>query len=431
MAPMVVVGGGMVGPVMAMYLARRFGDVDVLERRPPHSEPDHSLTVILSARGWRTLRDLGLSETVRDICLPLDGRTAHLATGETVFQPYSSRGEQIWCVERDLLHQRLSSAAAATPGVRCLYGVDVREVDPSSPSLVVDDGGGPRRVGYSLVVGCDGVHSVVRRSLGLPDAVERLAVGYQEINVSSSLDTTSFHYWPRGDTFFGAFPRARGGFNGSLFMRLDRTPPVLDFPDPPVTDVAAPVRTISTVRSSRWVWQDKVALLGDACHAMAPFMGHGMNCGFEDARVLDECFAEAGGCTEAALAKFERMRRPDADAISQISFEHYRNLVAPPPEDAPRQGWADWLFRSYPATFSSLYERCAFDDEMSYSQALSWHRTTERILDGLVESGSMTSRADSLHRAIANLPEDFRQPSLQDFPGHVEGATHVRSRVSF
>jgi kynurenine 3-monooxygenase len=460
MAPIVVVGGGMVGPVMAIYLAKRFGAVDVLERRPPPDYRDmgarHSLTMILSARGWRTLRALNLERSVRDICLPLRGRTAHLNAGEIEFEPYSVRQENIWCVERDALHRLLSKAASETVGVRVFHNVSVRRVDPYSPYLVIEDSAGIRQVTCKHIVGCDGVRSVVRRSIRnqtVPDNVEQLTIGYKEFDLSpqavsrSPLSTTSFHYWPRREIFFGAFPNLDGGFNGSLFMPLegdgasfsatrngDHARALFDdnFPDltPIVPDfseqfAAMPVRTISIVRSERLVWEDKIVLVGDSCHAMAPFMGQGMNCGLEDVRILDKCLAKANGWTRSALLEYERMRKPDADAITYISFQHYRNLVAAPPADTrtvKRQALAERIYRTYPQIFSSLYERCAFHGDTSYSRTLSWHRTTERILDLLLESGSESiasvsaeNFAESLYRAIARLPEDLFQPELHGF----------------
>jgi kynurenine 3-monooxygenase len=365
---------------------------------------------------------------------------------QPVFEPYSVRSEKIWCVERSALHGVLSMAAAETAGVRVHHNVSVRHVDPHSPSLLIEDRTGTRRVPCEHIVGCDGLRSVVRRSLPnqiAPDDVERMAIGYKEINLPPTLSTTSFHYWPRGEIFFGAFPTLTGGFNGSLFMPLagdqlsfsavrDGNQACRLFNDifadllPMVPDLAEqftanPVRTISTVRSERWVFDDKVVLVGDACHAMAPFMGHGMNCGFEDARILDECLSAARGWTRSALLEYERRRKPDADAITEISFEHYRHLAVPQPADrrtVQRQAVAERIYRTYPKTFCSLYERCAFRADMSYARALSWHRTTERILDLLVEEGTGVTAedfAESLRGAIGRLPRNLHQPELDDF----------------
>ena len=49
-----------------------------------------------------------------------------------------------------------------------------------------------------------------------------------------------------------------------------------------------PTSYLVTMKCFPWTFSDKVALIGDACHAIVPFYGHGMNAGFEDISVLNE-----------------------------------------------------------------------------------------------------------------------------------------------
>ena len=59
-------------------------------------------------------------------------------------------------------------------------------------------------------------------------------------------------------------------------------------------------------------------LVGDAAHAIVPFFGQGMNCGFEDCSVLDEMIEERGiGDWAGLFAAFEESRKPDTDAIAE------------------------------------------------------------------------------------------------------------------
>ena len=73
-----LVGAGLVGSLAAILLARRGHRVDVYEGRldprklsPP---PGRSVALVISARGWKTLRAAGLEEAVRQACIPLRGR---------------------------------------------------------------------------------------------------------------------------------------------------------------------------------------------------------------------------------------------------------------------------------------------------------------------------------------------------------------------
>ncbi len=329
-----------------------------------------------------------------------------------MFTAYGRDGQQIWAVKRDELHRLLVDRAQATSGVRLLFGARVLDVDVDEPALLVEGTEGALRMRYEHVIGCDGVHSRVRAALtrrGFDSQVHRLPWGYMDLDLrpqqaGARWATDAFHYWPRGGALFGAFPTRDGGFTGSLFLPLrgaefcwdaprDRLPALFAraFPDLAACDdglaaqlLTRPINPVHTVHSDRWTWQGTAALVGDACHAMAPFMGQGMNCAFEDARVLDQCLG-SGLEWPDALAAYERRRRKDVDAIVAISHEHYLTLTRPPEqaEPAPAQALRQRLTDLFPERFVPLYERCAFTHQgyaeaQRHEQAL--HELTARLL---------------------------------------------------
>lgn len=405
-----VAGGGPAGLVAAMYLARRFGEAAVLEQ---HRDPrrstvgrGRSLMVVLSVRGWRVLRELGLEGRVKAICTPLRGRRAHLPDGSEHFTPYSRDGEPIWAVEREKLLHILLDAAEATPGIRIYFQHRICDIDLDGPRVCISDPSNNRWLECERLIGCDGAHSAVRAALvarGTEEYVGKLELGYQEINFPhQSLDRGEMHYWPVGDGLFGAFPRMTPGlFAGSVFLRLEGPPPsyastttaaemagrfATIFPDlaesiPDLPDQLAskPVATISLVRCDRWVWRDRVALLGDSCHAMAPFMGHGMNCAFEDARTLVTCL-DAAADWDAALVTYEQTRKENADAIADISYEHYNTMSNAPGKKNLAVEISKRLTNILPDRFVPLYERCSFTEE-SYASA----RENDRLLRELTQ----------------------------------------------
>ncbi|AOR32302.1 FAD-dependent oxidoreductase [Streptomyces fodineus] len=406
----VVVGAGLVGPVAAMYLAARHGPVTVLERHPdPRTAPSRggrSLTVILSARGWRALRELGLEERVRAIAVPLHGRRGHLPDGGTPLTPYSRDGSPIWAVERARLLDILLDAADATPGVEIRFGEQVVGVDLDTPEVRVRGAFGEHRLRCAHLLGCDGAHSAVRAAMvarGVREHVGTLELAYQEITLELPwCERENMHYWPAGDALFGAFPTlSPGQFTGCVFLRREGPAPsyaaaaaglplrdqfAAAFPElaraiPDLGEqlAAKPVSHIALVSCDTWVWEGRAALVGDSCHAMAPFMGQGMNCSFEDVRVLAACL-DTERTWEAALAAYQRRRGRDADAVAAISLEHYRTMSRLPDPGAEQAATLSRrLSALFPDRFVPLYERCAFTEE-SYAEAQESERHLRRLV---------------------------------------------------
>ncbi len=458
-SPIVVVGGGMVGPVVAIYLARRFGGVTLLERQsaPAPADPvpsGRSLHVVISARGWHALRDLGVEEQVLTISLPLRGRLEHSLFGELTEQAYGRQGQEIWCVERSRLNRLLMDAAAATPGVRVGHGARVLAVEPDVPAVLVEglpgtegieSTAGRARLICERVIGCDGAFSRVREALtDRRDQVQMstLGLGYKEIRIPARSDGgwplphQFFHIWPRSRLLFSAFPNPTGDFTGSLFLPLHGNDISFEtiktgrdavavferlFPDVVgrIPDLAEqyeshPVNSIVTMSCDRWIWRDKVALVGDSAHAMAPFMGQGMNCGFEDARILDECLARAGEPADwaTAFATYERWRKPHSDAIAEISIQHYQHLASPTTtataQDVLRQRVVGRLYDVFPHELTPLYERCAFTEE-PYAEALRQHLATERLVDDVLIGRDGNALLEMPRNEFVDVVNHFRR----------------------
>lgn len=415
-AGIVVVGAGLAGPVAAIYMARQHGRVTVLERqsdpRSARSNAGRSLMVILSARGWRVLHELGLEDSVRRICVPLEGRCGHLPDGSRTVTPYSRKGDPIWAVERERLHHMLLNAAELEPGVELRFGVPVTQVELDTPAVIVEGADGTEhRLECNHLLGCDGVHSVIRRALVSRGARERVGVmelAYQEILLDlPTCDRNLMHYWPAGVALFGAFPLASSEqFAGSVFFRRLGPAPsysavtgpeelaeqfIETFPDlikniPDLSQQLAekPISSVRLTWCDTWVHGGTAALIGDSCHAMAPFMGQGMNTAFEDVRILSECLENAGGNWTRGFAQYAERRQEEGDAIAEISLEHYRTMSRLPnaTRDA-EDALVHRLTHLIPERFVPLYEQCAFG-EQSFSAAQvedrALHSLARRIL---------------------------------------------------
>src|ERR1700760_1028363 len=83
-----------------------------------------------------------------------------------------------------------------------------------------------------------------------------------------------------------------------------------------------PTGSLVTIRCAPWFYRDKVALVGDAAHAVVPFYGQGMNAAFEDCVVLGECLSPRGGDRARALAEYFEGRKPNADALADLAVQN-------------------------------------------------------------------------------------------------------------
>src|SRR5262249_54495690 len=151
-------------------------------------------------------------------------------------------------------------------------------------------------------------------------------------NGAFRLEKHALHIWPRGSFMMIALPNADGSFTCTLFWpyegassfaALKEEKDVLaffqaQFPDavPLIPDLAAdfrhnPTGPLVTIRCRPW-HLGKVVLLGDACHAVVPFLGQGMNAAFEDCTVLMECLEKCSDLA-GAFAEYEARRKPHLD----------------------------------------------------------------------------------------------------------------------
>lgn len=83
-----VVGSGLVGSLLAIYLRHRGHAVDVFDRRPDIREVEfsgRSINLAMSFRGWKTLEEAGIDEAIRKIAIPMNKRAIHVVDKEVYF----------------------------------------------------------------------------------------------------------------------------------------------------------------------------------------------------------------------------------------------------------------------------------------------------------------------------------------------------------
>jgi kynurenine 3-monooxygenase len=144
---------------------------------------------------------------------------------------------------------------------------------------------------------------------------------------------------------------------------------------------------LGTVRCSNWNAGEELLLIGDAAHAIVPFHGQGMNCALEDCVALDGLLADGA---PASFARLSALRKPDGDAIADMSLENYvemRDGVLDPRHQQHRQLELQ-LERRFPGHFIPRYAMVMFHAQIRYSVVRERARIQHQILEQLIDQGA-------------------------------------------
>ncbi len=416
-----VVGAGLCGALMAVYLARRGYQVELFEARADLRSQDlpagRSINLALANRGLRALDEVGLGARVRELVTLMRGRMIHDEAGKLEFQPYGQRPwEVIYSVSRPGLNALLLDAAERDHGVRIHFRHPCTGIDLDADELrVLDEATGQERtVPLSPTVAADGAGSVIRQALeaaGVTDSrTDWLAHAYKELTIPPSgydhwrIEPHALHIWPRGGYMLIALPNLDHSFTVTLFLpsdgdpgfaQLDTPEAVRAFFDASFPDARAlipdleeaffenPTAPLGTVRCEPWNAGGQVCLAGDAAHAIVPFHGQGMNAAFEDCLELDRLLEQSDGDFEAAFRRFSLTRKPSAEAIADMALENYvemRDSVRDP-AFVLRKAVAFELERRAPDRFVPRYSMVMFRDDVSYADARRRGVIQKEILD--------------------------------------------------
>jgi len=414
MKSITVIGAGLVGSLLSIYLSKRGYKVQIFERRPDMRKEKivagKSINLALSDRGWKGLEGVGIADEIRKIAIPMYGRMIHDENGKTNFQPYGKENQAIWSVSRGELNKKLMDLAEIENNTTIFFNqkcVDIN-LEKTFANFLGIKNKRKHKVYSDLIFGTDGAFSEVRYQMLFNDrydySQEYLKEGYKELNIPAAekggwqMEKNALHIWPRGKFMLIALPNFDGSFTCTLFFPFegehsfssldtkenlpDRQAGMLNFFNKTFPDAVPLMPTLvedyfanSTsslviVRCFPWSYRDKALILGDASHAMVPFYGQGMNCGFEDCTVLDKIMNEENDW-QTIFRKFENSRKPNADAIQQLALRNFiemRDLVADE-KFVLRKKIEAKLSLQFPDKWLPLYSMVTFS-HIPYSEAL-------------------------------------------------------------
>jgi kynurenine 3-monooxygenase len=421
--------------------------VEVFDRNPDLRDSAQlsgkAINLTLCDRGFKALDEVGVGDHIRSISVPCYGRFVHPPEGPLAYQPYGNKREAIYSILRGDLGKALLNFAEQEPNVRFHFNEKCvgLELSPLRVEFQNSQTGETSWYTASRVFGADGTFSAVRtllqRQRRFNYSQEFLDQGYKELLVPAAAEAEwirekeVLHMWPRGKYMLLGFPNMDGSFTCSLHMPFEGHPSFssiktatdlrqffeTSFPDvvPHVPNLAEDYfshgpNPMVTVKCSPWTFDGKVALIGDAAHVLFPYYGQGANAGFEDCSVLSQCLEKHGEDWHEAFGEYERLRKPNMDAIADMCVQHYieiRDELADP-TFLLRKAIERKVNQLYPERYLPLYSMIAFSD-MPYAEALRIDREQRTLIDRLMSVKGIEDKWDGaeVEHLIAELMCEF------------------------
>lgn len=363
-----IIGAGLTGLMLSLYLARRGYQVDIYEQRPDprvitnRYDKGRKMSIDLSSRGLLSLTEIGLDKKILSQSVPMRDRVIHLPNGEIISLAYGKYdNECIHTVSRSQLHFELLNTAESVSSITVHFNQSFVDLHTTGESILFDN---HLKKQYTIkpffLFGCDGANSIVRKCIErqkestfqhsyFPYQYKELTIPYLE---NSTLQLEAMHMWPRKNSMLVAQPNYDHSFTCAFLLpktgeysfenltKDDSSQKILTYFKEQYSDIYPlisnlendlfnnPVGSFVTINEGHWNI-DKVALMGDSMHAMVPFLGQGLNCCFEDCHLFNQFLDKYNDDWQKAIPAFEKFRKKDTNAITIMSLENYPELFDP------------------------------------------------------------------------------------------------------
>ena len=416
-AHVVVVGGGLVGALQALLLAKRGFKVDLFEKRQDIRKmaevQGRSINLALSHRGKSALKEAGLEGVVLDNAIPMYCRKIHSLDGKLSAQPYGKKGQCIYSVDRQNLNKLLLDSADRHPNISLNFEHQLSRAKLENKRLTFLKGDHKTEVNVRMdfIFGCDGAFSTVRRQMMRYGRLDYSQVyiehGYKELTMPAvdgnfAMDQNCLHIWPRGEFMMIGLPNQDRSFTMTLFMpyaifeSIDTEEDLLaffmkHFPDS-LPKIGAnrlvqdyfknPTGSLISVKCKPHYMARSTVILGDAAHAIVPFYGQGMNAGFEDTLIFYEYLEQTENNLEEAASLYSTNHWQDCHTIADLSFYNYLEMRSHTASRlfVARKYLDNFLHFLFPRTFIPLYTMVAFT-RIPYAEVVRRNERQRKFVD--------------------------------------------------
>ncbi len=412
----IIIGSGLAGPLLAIYLGLRNYKVKLFERqidqRKNNLPAGRSINLALSHRGIKALRAANIFEQIEPLLIPMKGRMIHLLNGKTNYQSYSSRkNEYINSISRSALNNILMTKAESFEQIEIIFNHTLSKIDKNK--IVFTNGKAIPLEKY--IFGADGLNSKVRKYIDEKSSdqsyIEPLGHVYKELNIAPDknnnfqLDPNALHIWPRENFMMIALPNTDKSFTCTLFISkkglnsmesLSNSNLVLDFFEKNFNDVLPllenfpkiffknPTGDLGTVYTKNWQYNNQFCLIGDSAHAIVPFFGQGMNASFEDCEIFINFLDQKQDKWNDIFKHYELLHKVDGYAIAKMALENYiemRDLVLKKDFIKNKQ-LSDILWGKFPDKFIPRYNMVSFTS-IPYSEVYKRGEIQDKIIKQL------------------------------------------------
>ena len=432
-----IIGAGLCGSLLALRLGQRGFNVTVFEMRPDLRKTDisagRSINLAFSDRGNKAMKLVDIEDTVKALCIPMNGRMLHDKQGNTFLSNYSGREhEYINSISRGELNGLLLTEAEKHENVTIHFNKRCKSVDFEKTTAIFQDYTTKDEFveNADAIIATDGAGSALRKSYYLERkflfsfSQDYLTHGYKELSILPTKDgdyktyKNALHIWPRGDFMVIALPNLDGSFTVTLFLSYDEgeynfnnltTPKIVteffqkEFPDalelmPNLVEdfFDNPTAPLGTVKCSPWHFRGNTLLMGDSAHAIVPFYGQGMNASFEDVVEFDAVLDENLDNWEAIFKTYEKQRKKDTDAIADLAIDNFHEMkdhVANPIFQEKRKIEMA-LEKEFPEGYSSKYSLVTFNEHIGYREAMLKGRAQDKAILNMLTDGDISTSFD-------------------------------------
>lgn len=450
-----IIGAGPCGSLLALRLAQLGYNITVYEKRPDLRNTDisagKSINLALSNRGLKAMQMVGVTDKVKELCIPMNGRMIHPNQEENFLSPYSGlKEEYINSISRTDLNALLIDEAEKMPNVSIHFNQECLSVDLEKTQASFQDYQTKETYHKTadLIFGTDGAGSALRKSMMdsheflFSYSQDYLTHGYKELSIEPNakgefqLYKNALHIWPRKENMLIALPNLDGSFTVTLFLAYKTgehnfnnltTPEKVEsyfkefYPDafalmPNLGKefFENPTGTLGTVKCTPWQSYGKTLLMGDAAHAIVPFYGQGMNASFEDVVVFNEALKKHQGNWEDTFNRYEKMRKKDTDAIADLAIDNFHEMKAhtAAPIFQEKRKLETAFEENTPKEYASKYRLVTFQEEIGYAEAMAKGRAQDKAILQLIAENKINNKM-SLQEKL-NLVQEQTQKILTE-----------------